>query len=247
MFQSSISIARQPPSHRPYSDDYLQPFAHLSVEVGVNGLSRRWQRMRRRRKVGRAYDMALEVFRALPNSTAGMRVLDVGCGSGYIAHHLSSMLATQVDGIDLAPATEAPINYRPFDGAHFPAETSSLDLVLFCYVLHHAQNLTVLLQEMKRVLRPGGKILVYEDIPETSWDRIVCSIHDLKWRRRTGPCTFKTEDGWRKVFAAEGFEGKRVRRLSRFRNMTHPVSRRMFLFESTAGSDGEERSSGELS
>ena len=29
------------------------------------------------------------------------RVLDVGCGNGFIAHHLSAMLGTDVTGIDL--------------------------------------------------------------------------------------------------------------------------------------------------
>src|SRR5678816_1759754 len=63
------------------------------------GLVRRWRRELRRRKVGRAYDMALEIARAIPY---GSRVLDVGCGNGYIAHHLSALLGTTVAGIDLS-------------------------------------------------------------------------------------------------------------------------------------------------
>ena len=50
----------------------------------VNGIMRRLKRERRRRKVGRAYDMALEIARAVPH---GSEILDVGCGNGFIAHN----------------------------------------------------------------------------------------------------------------------------------------------------------------
>jgi len=73
----------------------------------VAGAKRRWLRERRRRKVGRAYDMALEIARVIPR---GSGVLDVGCGNGYSAHHLSAILTTRVVGIDISETTEAPIN-----------------------------------------------------------------------------------------------------------------------------------------
>jgi 2-polyprenyl-3-methyl-5-hydroxy-6-metoxy-1,4-benzoquinol methylase len=80
-------------------------------------IKRRFQRMRRRRKVGRAYDMALEVARALPPRA---NVLDVGCGNGFIAHHLTGLLGTPVVGLDVANSTSVRINYLPYDGRHFP-------------------------------------------------------------------------------------------------------------------------------
>lgn len=238
MFQPSVSVSQQSTPYRPYGSDYLGSAAGSFVDAPVegqagalHGIGRRWRRERRRRKVGRAYDMALEVARALPRTLPGLRVLDVGCGNGYIAHHLSAMLGTSVIGIDLDETTEAPIDYRPFDGTRFPIETRSLDAVLFCYVLHHAQDLSTLLSEVRRVLRAGGQVAVYEDIPESWWDRIVCSIHDRKWRGRTGPCSFQTEDGWRRLFESAGFEVVNTRSLSRWRNLAHPVSRRFFVLE----------------
>src|SRR4026208_223797 len=71
----------------------------------LHGLKRRLARERRRRKVGRAYDMALEIARVIPK---GSQVLDVGCGSGFIAHHLSAILGMNVSGIDAMDKTEAP-------------------------------------------------------------------------------------------------------------------------------------------
>lgn len=192
----------------------------------AHGVARRWNRELRRRKVGRAYDMALEIARALP---AGSRVLDVGCGNGFIAHHLSALLGSTVVGIDVAKSTEALIPYWQFDGKKFPVSDEAFDAALFCYVLHHAQGVKPILAEARRALREGGLLVVYEDIPDHWWDRIVCAIHNHKWRRRTGPCTFLREAEWRDTFVAEGFELCSTRRISRWRKVVHPVSRRFFL------------------
>ena len=216
----------------PYSAGSLSPRRRYSVvdSIGelLHGLQRRWQRERRRRKVGRAYDMAQEVARAVPR---GSQVLDVGCGNGFIAHHLSAMLGTSVTGIDLDQSAQAPIDYRSFDGTHFPVADESFDGVLFCYVLHHAQDLGAILSEVRRVLRPGGLMVVYEDIPELWWDRFVCSIHNRQWRARTGPCTFRLKEEWRDTFAAGGFEIVHERTLRRLRNLAHPVCRRFYLLK----------------
>src|SRR2546425_2554551 len=211
------------PSARPvveYPRDEVQQMLHV--------IRRRWRRERRRRKVGRAYDMALEVAHLIPR---GSRVLDVGCGNGYIAHHLSAMLDAAVVGIDLGDTTDAPINYRPFNGAHFPVEDQSFDAILLCYVLHHAQNLDVVMGELRRVLRDGGRAVIYEDIPETRSDRLVCSIHNRKWRQRTGPCTFHSAHKWRLLFKSAGFDIVIERQLSRWRNLFHPVSRRYYVMK----------------
>lgn len=126
--------------------------------------------MRRRRKVGRAYDMALEITRILPPRA---NVLDVGCGNGFIAHHLNGLLGTTVVGLDVGDSTAARISYIPYDGRHFPVKDHTFDAVLLCYVLHHAQDPVLVLNEVSRVLRDGGVAIIYEDIPTLRWDRIV--------------------------------------------------------------------------
>ena len=201
-------------------------FAHF-----ISGAKRRWFRSRRRRKVARAYDMALEIARVIPY---GSEVLDVGCGNGFIAHHLTALLGTSAVGTDVEDITQVPINYRGYDRTHLPAEDNSFDAVLFCYVLHHAEDAGAMLKEMRRVLRSGGLGVIYEDIPALWWDRFICWTHNLKWRNRTGACTFRSESQWRSLFESSGFEVVSERQLARLRNIMHPVRRRLCVLRKNA-------------
>jgi ubiquinone/menaquinone biosynthesis C-methylase UbiE len=196
------------------------------ILIPWHAMKRRWQRERRRRAVGRAYDMALEIAAVVPSDS---RVLDVGCGNGFIAHHLSSLLKAPVTGIDLGSRTAARIAYQPYDGRHFPAGARSFDAVLACYVLHHAQDVKTVLNEMTRTLRPGGLAIIYEDMPHNFFDRAICWSHNLQWQHRTGRCTFRNAAAWRELFQTFNFSIVGERKLSRWRNLSHPVSRRLFV------------------
>src|SRR6266511_640955 len=121
MLQPSVSFSQPSP---PYGGESIAPRERIRFDVParrwpalLDGTRRRWRRERRRRKVGRAYDMALEIARLIP---ANSRVLDVGCGNGFVAHHLMAATGAKVIGIDLEASTEAAIDYRQFDGRHFP-------------------------------------------------------------------------------------------------------------------------------
>src|SRR5205085_12347330 len=119
--------------------------------------------------------------------------------------------------------------YLSFDGIHFPLKDDSVDAVLLCYVLHHAQDAGAVLNEARRVLRNGRLAIIYEDIPETWWDKGVCWIHNRQWKNRSGPCTFRNEEEWKRSFESCGFEAVSCRRLSRARNLAHPICRQMFV------------------
>jgi SAM-dependent methyltransferase len=208
-----------------YSQLIFNPLVS-GVEGFTAGVQRRARRERRRRHVGRSYDMALEIARVLPRRS---RVLDVGCGNGFIAHHLSALLGSPVTGLDVRRRVDAPVEYIAYDGTRFPVADASFDAALLCYVLHHAQDQRAFLREVRRALTDGGLVVVYEDIPENFWDALACRAHDRAWSRRTGPCTFRLAHEWRGLFESSGFEVVAERRLSRWRNLTHTVSRRLFV------------------
>jgi SAM-dependent methyltransferase len=238
MLESQVLISSSSPGFAPYVTDPAPRREGTFPDVLVaerssgifEGVQRRLRRERRRRKVGLAYDMALEIARVIPNT---YEILDVGCGNGFIAHHLAGLLGSYVVGIDVDGHPEAPINFHRYDGKHFPAADHSFEAALFCYVLHHAQDIDTIFGELRRVLRDDGLVVVYEDIPATAWDRFVCGIHNRQWRGRTGECTFRNQDEWRKTFQVAGFEIIQQRTLSRWRNLAHPVRRQSFLLRLT--------------
>jgi len=172
--------------------------------------------------------MALEIARVLP---LGANVLDVGCGNGFITHHLSGILKSKIVGLDVSAGPMANIEYLPYDGRHFPVQDETFDAVLLCYVLHHAQDASLVLNEVTRVLKEGGQAIIYEDIPERWLDRVACWIHNQQWATRTGTCTFRLGSQWRQLFCSIGFEVVYERELSRWRNVAHPVSRRFFVLK----------------
>jgi SAM-dependent methyltransferase len=181
----------------------------------------------RYRTIARAFDAARTITDLVPR---GARVLDVGCGNGFIAYHLNAM-GRSVTGVDLNSTTEAPIQYRTFNGRVLPFEDVSFDAVIFSFVLHHSQNIAGLLAEARRVLRPDGRIVIYEDIPELWHDRALCLWHDRNWKSRTGPCTFLRFESWIDLFEALGLRVAQRFRLSRLRNPTHPVLGARFVLE----------------
>ncbi|HKP61514.1 MAG TPA: class I SAM-dependent methyltransferase [Polyangiales bacterium] len=181
----------------------------------------------RYRRIARAFDAARTLSDFVPR---GARVLDVGCGNGFIAYHLSA-LGRDVTGVDLNATTEAPIHYAVFDGRELPFEAVSFDAVIFSFVLHHAPNIAGLLAEARRVLRPDGRIVIYEDIPERWHDRALCLWHEQQWSSRTGPCTFLRVDNWVDLFESLGLRVTQRFQLSRLRNPIHPVLGARFVLE----------------
>jgi ubiquinone/menaquinone biosynthesis C-methylase UbiE len=183
-----------------------------------------WMRYRR---IARAFDAARSIGDYVPH---GARVLDVGCGDGFIAYHLNAM-GRRVTGVDLNATAEAPIHYTVFNGRALPFDDLSFDAVIFSFVLHHARNIAGLLAEARRVLRPDGCIVIYEDIPERWHDRALCLWHDRQWRSRTGPCTFLCFDNWIDLFESLGLSVAQRWRLSRLRNPIHPVLGARFVLQ----------------
>jgi SAM-dependent methyltransferase len=101
---------------------------------------------------------------------AGRRVLDVGCGNGYLLSHYARAGA-RTTGIDLTAAGVAlsagRFRLEGLSGAFtqgnaeaLPFRTASFDLVLSMGVLHHTPNTAGAIGEIHRVLKPGGEFLI---------------------------------------------------------------------------------------
>jgi SAM-dependent methyltransferase len=81
-------------------------------------------------------------------------VLDVGCGDGTLAALVMQRRPElTIQGLELKARPTTAIPVREFDGTRLPEPNRSVDVVLFVDVLHHADNVTVLLADARRVAR----------------------------------------------------------------------------------------------
>ncbi len=86
------------------------------------------------------------------------RVLDVGAGS-FLRYASFFPAGTQYDSQDIAASDKIQHTFIG-DAAHIPAQDATYDVVLSTQVLEHVPDPFAVLQEMKRLVKPGGYILI---------------------------------------------------------------------------------------
>ncbi len=113
----------------------------------------------------------LDRLAALVPLTGDERALDVGAGTGALAFALASrvreVVALELDE-ELAERAraDAPTNVQVVvgDGEHLPFDAFSFDLAGSLRTLHHTRRPELMVAELARVTRPGGTILVADQL-----------------------------------------------------------------------------------
>ncbi|MGW1998249.1 methyltransferase domain-containing protein [Embleya sp. NPDC001921] len=107
---------------------------------------------------------------------AGSRVLEVGCGVGaQTAHLVSGSPGAEITAVDVcedslaqarahvaAQAPGARVEWRRADLYHLPFADATFHHAFVCFVLEHLKDPEGALEELRRVLRPGGTVTVIE-------------------------------------------------------------------------------------
>jgi ubiquinone/menaquinone biosynthesis C-methylase UbiE len=113
----------------------------------------------------------------------GERVLDIGCGPGLLAEEMTEEVGPdgRVDGIDtsesmlaIASRRAAPVHYATGDALSLPYPDQTFDAAVATQVYEYVPDMPAALAEARRVLRPGGRLLILD----TDWDSIVWHSSD---------------------------------------------------------------------
>jgi SAM-dependent methyltransferase len=114
------------------------------------------------------------------------RLLDVGCGTGLLAERLDAAgyETTGVDPsagmLDVLRARAPQVRAVHASGIALPFEDGAFDVVLCVAVLHHVADpgdVRRTLEEMVRVARPGGRVLVWDHNPRNPyWGSLMARV-----------------------------------------------------------------------
>lgn len=140
--------------HQEIPSDIRQNIQHLGHYRGIN-------------RSGKIVDLVKQHGSGAPIG----RVLDVGCDDGSITKVLREKLALEpsaIFGCDVRPLATSDFTFIlvpevPEDGIHrLPFPDAHFDVVYALMSLHHIRDIRSMLAEIRRVLVPGGLLIVRE-------------------------------------------------------------------------------------
>jgi ubiquinone/menaquinone biosynthesis C-methylase UbiE len=159
-----------------------------------------------------ALQVWMEAFaRHLPE-TRPLVWLDLGSGTGRMTPSLAKAFGGPAYGIEpsdkmraqaLAHAGHPSVTYAAGSAEHIPLPDASCDAALLFFVWHHVVDHEVAAQELRRVVKPSGKLFVQanfsDKMPDTWWFRVV-----PEWKK-VDQAQFRSQDEVEREFAGAGW------------------------------------------
>jgi SAM-dependent methyltransferase len=154
----------------------------------------------------------MEAFaRHLPE-TRPLVGLDLGSGTGRMTPSLASAFGGPAHGVEpsdkmraqaIAHAGHPAVTYAAGSAENIPLPDASCDAALLFFVWHHVGDRETAARELRRVVKPGGKLFVQvnfsDRMPDVWWFRVV-----PEWRN-ADQAQFRSEEEVKRDFAGAGW------------------------------------------
>ena len=203
-----------------------KPYIGMSME----GPIARWYAKATGKDMAEFEREARELSAALPS---GARVLEVAPGPGFLSVALAK-LGCDVTGVDIsesfvrmatgrAQKEGVRVNFLHGSASDLPLAANAFDLVVCRAAFKNFSEPLRAINEMHRVLKPGGQALIIDLCKDSSWKEIVAYVDGLKLSRTSAfmtKFTFKhmllkrayTEESMRVVAARSEFGSCEIKR-----------------------------------
>jgi ubiquinone/menaquinone biosynthesis C-methylase UbiE len=137
--------------------------------------------------------------------------LDIGCLDGGITESIGKYFRLnklQTHGVDVKSYENAGennydnITFTTYDGSKLPYTDDSFDLVTCLMVFHHIQecNITILIEEIYRILKPNGILILREHDAHTENDKKLLNLmhdfYDYVWLKKSDNDYIVCEENW---------------------------------------------------
>jgi hypothetical protein len=124
-----------------------------------------------------------DMVSAVTNADTGYKCIDIGCGDMAVPEFIGEKLKNiQWKCLDLYPVPDESLNtekwqkYQQFDGKVIPFKNKEFNIAFLVDVLHHSENVHVLLEEAKRV---ADFVIIKEHYEYGFFSRLALKAMDL--------------------------------------------------------------------
>src|SRR5271157_2490599 len=137
------------------------------------------------------------IFNLVLTGRGPLDALDAGCGTGFLSFELAAR-GHRVTGVDFAPAMLAEarrkaaertvsVRFEEADAEQLPFPPHSFDLAISRHVLWTLPHPEAAIDEWIRMLRPGGRLVVFDGAVLDGSDRVGGAQPGCQENARTSP------------------------------------------------------------
>lgn len=178
----------------------------------------------------RSFYLARKVCEYIKDNTL---ILDFGCGNMYTARKILELKpSVKIVGLDIVADqnldlsdTNEKLSFVESGDQRCPFDDNTFDHVLALACLHHTEYPEKYLEELKRIVKPGGSIIIAEEMYINYLDKLYISGSDFLLNKlKEGipvPLNFRSHKHYQQVFKDLGLEVVSKSSLRLFPNFMH--------------------------